>query len=108
MTEQRESRGDALERKILNDTVAFIRTIAERRGWVVRRRMSLLVVADTSANREIVRRHPTLFAEFARRRLSHAAFAADHQRLLTWVSHGSAARPPWVAGRERVRIQRSA
>ena len=83
-------------------------TVAERRGWAVRRRMSLLAVADTSANREIVRRHPTLFAEFARRRLRHAAFTPGHARVLTWISHGAAARPPWVAGRERVRIRRSA
>lgn len=83
-------------------------TVAQRRGWVVRRRVSLLAVADTSANREIVRRHPTLFAEFARRRLSSAAFAPDDARLLTWVSNEEAARPPWVAGRERVRIRRSA
>lgn len=83
-------------------------TVAQRRGWVVRRSVSLLAVADTSANREIVRKHPTLFAEFARRRLGRATFTPDDARLLTWVSHEEAARPPWVAGRERVRVRRSA
>jgi len=41
-------------------------TVANRRGWTVRRQLSILATAETSANREIVRAHPTLFAGFAR------------------------------------------
>jgi hypothetical protein len=81
-------------------------SVAERRGWVVRRRVTALAVADSSANREIVRRHPTLFGAFAVKRLSRAALNAE-QRVLSWVSHGEASRPPWLAGRQRVRARRS-
>jgi len=78
-------------------------TVAARRGWAVVRQVSLLAVADTSANREIVRGHPTLFAGFVRHRLTRAAFEAAQGRLLTWISHREASRPAWIAGRQRVR-----
>jgi len=77
--------------------------VAERRGWTVRRQHSLLAAADTSANREIVQTHVTLFAGFARRQLTRAALETDHERLLVWISHEQASRPTWVAGRQRVR-----
>lgn len=83
-------------------------TVAERRGWIIGRQLSLLASADTSANREVVRAHPTLFAGFARRRLTRAVLAAERGRLLVWVSHEQASRPAWVAGRQRVRRRMSA
>jgi transcriptional regulator with XRE-family HTH domain len=81
----------------------LVGTVADRRGWSVQRRVSVLAVAGTSANREVVRAHPALFKEFARRRITDAALAAGHTRILTWVSNGQASRPPWIAGRVRVR-----
>lgn len=87
----------------LNVKERLAATVAERRGWTVRRQLSLLAAADTSANREIVQTHPTLFAGFARRRLTLAALETAHDRLLVWVSHEQASRPKWVAGRQRVR-----
>jgi len=78
-------------------------TVAERRGWRVLRQLSLLAAADTSANREIVRMHPTLFAGFARRRLTRSVLESASGRLLTWVSHDQASRDSWIAGRQRVR-----
>ena len=50
--------GDALEQKILNDTVAFIRTIAERRGrnaeWAERAVTEAVSVTETAAVEENV------------------------------------------------------
>jgi membrane-bound serine protease (ClpP class) len=55
---QGQSSGDALERKILNDTVAFIRTIAERRGrnadWAERAVTEAVSVTETEALAENV------------------------------------------------------
>lgn len=73
--------------------------IAERRGWTVRRHVTVLAAANTSANRAVVREHPTLFADFARRRLSADALRQDG-RLLHWVD--AASERGWLAGRERV------
>jgi transcriptional regulator with XRE-family HTH domain len=81
-------------------------TVAERRGWSVRRRMSVLGVADTSANRGIVRQHPSLFASFARRRLTASAVRGGEPRLLHWVSAPRASRGAWIAGRRRARRSR--
>ncbi|MDQ3691557.1 MAG: helix-turn-helix domain-containing protein [Chloroflexota bacterium] len=87
----------------LNVKERLAASVAERRGWKVRRQTALLAAADTSANREIVRAHPTLFADFVRRRLSAAALDANPRHILTWVSHEQASRGAWVAGRQRVR-----
>lgn len=77
--------------------------IAERRGWTVRRRHTLLAVASTFANREIVRTHPSLFGRFATRRLSRAAFEGHSKGILHWVAPATARRTSWRAGRQRVR-----
>lgn len=78
-------------------------TIAERRGWTVRRRVSVLGVASTAANRDIVRSHPSLFTGFEGRRLSVAALRAGEGRILHWVTAAEASRSWWIAGRRRVR-----
>lgn len=78
-------------------------TIAERAGWVVRRRVSVLAVAATTAAREVVRTHPTLFAGWDRRRLTVAALRHGEARLLHWVAASHASRGSWIAGRQRVR-----
>jgi transcriptional regulator with XRE-family HTH domain len=79
-------------------------TIADRRGWQVRRRVSVLAVAATAANREIVRSHASLFAGFERRRLSVAALRGEGDRLLHWVRPAETSRRAWIAGRRRVRV----
>jgi transcriptional regulator with XRE-family HTH domain len=80
--------------------------IASRRGWVVKRTVIMLAVADTAANREIVRSHPTLFERYARRRLTHDAIRAGESHVLHWVPARVAARGSWLAGRRRVSRRR--
>lgn len=87
----------------LNIKERLATTIAERRGWQVRRRVSVLGVASTAANRDIVRTHPSLFATFDRRRLTMAALGAGSERILHWVDPSDASRQSWIAGRRRVR-----
>ncbi len=87
----------------LNVKERLAATVAERRGWRVRRQTVLLATADTSSNREMVRAHPTLFADFVRRRLTPATLDTAQRHMLTWVSHEQASRGTWIAGRERVR-----
>jgi transcriptional regulator with XRE-family HTH domain len=86
----------------------LVGALADQRGWKVQRRVSVLAVAATSANHEIVRAHPALFEDFRRGQLTAAALTSGHRRILTWVSSEQASRQPWIAGRERVRRQRSA
>lgn len=76
--------------------------IARRRGWIVERRVTLLAVAGTAANRNVVRAHASLFQPFVVRRLGRPAFVAD-RRVLLWVTPRRTARQTWLAGRERVR-----
>lgn len=82
-------------------------TIAKRRGWTVRRRVSVLAVASTAANRQVVRRHPSLFAGFDRRRLTTGGLASGNERHLHWVPASEARRGSWIAGRRRVRRMRA-
>lgn len=77
-------------------------TIARRRGWIVEHVVTLLAVADATANRSVVGRHSSLFASFTVRRLSRQALTR-HDRLLVWVSPARASRTKWIAGRQRVR-----
>ncbi len=76
--------------------------VGRRRGWVVRRTVTVLAVAGTSANRRIARSHASMFAGFARKRLTAASVRSGERRLLHWVSAGSARRDGWIAGRQRV------
>jgi transcriptional regulator with XRE-family HTH domain len=89
----------------LNVRMRLSSTIAERRGWRVRRAVTVLAVADTSANRAIVRSHRTLFGGFESRRLSLAALGRDSARLLHWARPAAASRSSWIGGRQRVRRQ---
>lgn len=82
-------------------------TIAERRGWKVRRRVSVLGVAATAPNREIVRTHSSLFEGFERRKLSVVAIRDGQGRIVHWVGPAAAARRSWIAGRRRVRSPRT-
>jgi len=81
-------------------------TIAGRRGWEIRRTVSILAVADGALNRSVVRRHPALFKTLEVRRLSRTALAAG-RRLLIWVPPASAGRSSWVATKQRVRRRRA-
>jgi transcriptional regulator with XRE-family HTH domain len=80
-------------------------SVAGHLGWQVRRRVTILWVAATSANREVVRAHPTLFAGFAVRRFGALSEGRD-ARVLCWIAAVTAARPAWIAGRQRVRPRR--
>jgi transcriptional regulator with XRE-family HTH domain len=88
----------------LNVKERLVPNIAERRGWPVRRRVTVLSVAATVANREIVRTHPALFATFRTVRLTRTALQAGaSDRMLNWITPERAARSSWMAGRQRVR-----
>jgi transcriptional regulator with XRE-family HTH domain len=78
-------------------------TVASKRGWTARRRVTVLAVASTATNRQTVHEHATLFGGFARRRLSGSFLAGADDRLLVWVVAPRSARQGWVAGRQRVR-----
>jgi transcriptional regulator with XRE-family HTH domain len=86
----------------LNVKERLASTLASRRGWQVRHRASVLAVAATSANREVVAAHPSLFAGFPAHRLGAFHEGMDG-RALFWVAAARAARPAWIAGRQRVR-----
>lgn len=88
----------------LNVKERLAATIAERRGWKAVRRVTVLAVANTAANRRLVRQHPSLFAEFAGRSLTVAALRSDGRRI-HWVNANGAA-GSWLAGRHRVSRQR--
>lgn len=90
----------------LNVKERLAATIAERRGWSVRRRVVVLAAASSAANREVVRGHAALFGGFERRKLTVAALRTGGERLLHWVSPDVAARRSWIAGRQRVRRAR--
>ena len=79
-------------------------TIAQRRGWQATRRVTLLVVANTSLNRRVVARHPALFAGWRVSRLSVPAVVRGGRQLI-WMAAGSAQRSAWTAGRQRVRTR---
>lgn len=85
----------------LNVKERLAMTIAERRGWTAVRRVTVLAVASTAANRQIVRDHPSLFAGFEAHRLTTASLRG-HARIIHWV-HADREKGPWLAGRQRVR-----
>lgn len=91
----------------LDIKVRLARTVAERLGWTVRSRVTLLAVADTSHNRQVVRRHPAQFGGFASRDVARVPLAEDGARLLSWITHHRASRAPWLAGRQRIRRRRA-
>lgn len=80
-------------------------TIAERRGWKVGRCVTVLGVANTAANRTVIREHPSLFADFGSRRLTIAGLRLG-RRIIHWVRPDGGA-GPWLAGRQRVSRQRA-
>lgn len=88
----------------LNVKERLAATIAERRGWRVSRCVTVLAVANTAANRAVVREHPSLFADFDSRRLTIAGLRLG-RRITHWVkADGDAG--SWLAGRQRVSRQR--
>jgi transcriptional regulator with XRE-family HTH domain len=87
----------------LNVKERLVQTIADRRSWAARRRVTILAVAATAANREIVRTHPALFAAYGAERLTRAAIEGASNRMLHWVTPERAERSSWIAGRQRVR-----
>ena len=80
-------------------------TIAERRGWKANRCVTVLAVANTAANRTVVREHPSLFADFDSRRLTSAGLRLG-RRIIHWVRADGGA-GPWLAGRQRVSRRRA-
>jgi Holliday junction resolvase-like predicted endonuclease len=80
----------------------LVAVIARRRGWRMERRVTMLAVAASAANRMVVRSHPALFQTFTVRRLGLSGLGADG-RMLVWVTPQRTARRTWVTGRERVR-----
>lgn len=86
----------------LNVRERLVSSIAARRGWTVERRITMLAVAGTAANRKVVRTHAALFQPFTVRRLGQPGIDAAG-RVLVWVTPQRTARRTWVAGRERVR-----
>jgi transcriptional regulator with XRE-family HTH domain len=87
----------------LNAKLRLSSTIAGRHGWQTRRTAVVLAVADTAANRAVVRAHPALFDGFEAGRLTAAAIASPGARLLRWIRPVAASRSSWIAGRQRVR-----
>jgi transcriptional regulator with XRE-family HTH domain len=86
----------------LNVRERLAETIGRRRGWKVRRVVTVLAVADVAANRAVVRAHRSLFSGFVARRISRAALDQE-DRILMWVSPRTLARRSWISGRQRVR-----
>lgn len=86
----------------LNVRERLISTIAQRRGWGVDRRITVLAVAGTASNRKVVHAHAALFRPFAVHRLGNGVLESD-SRVLLWISPQRTARRRWLAGRERVR-----
>lgn len=86
----------------LNVRERLISTIGRRRGWTVDRRITVLAVAATAANRKFVRSHAALFGPFVVRRVGQPALEVG-PRVLLWITPRRTARRTWVAGRERVR-----
>lgn len=80
----------------------LVAVIARRRGWSVERRITMLAVAASAANRRVVRSHSALFQPFTVRRLGQPGFDAPG-RTLVWIAPQRTARSTWVTGRERVR-----
>lgn len=89
----------------LNIRMRLSHAMAARRGWRIQRAAIILAVADTAANRAIVRAHRTLFDGFDGRRLSTVALGRNGGRVLHWVRPAAASRQLWIGGRQRVRRQ---
>jgi Holliday junction resolvase-like predicted endonuclease len=80
----------------------LVAVIARRRGWRIERRVTMLAVAASVANRTVVRSHAALFQTFTVRRLGRPGLDAAG-RMLVWVTPQRTSRRTWVTGRERVR-----
>ena len=80
----------------------LVAVIARRRGWRIERRVTMLAVAASAANRTVVRSHSALFQPFTVRRLGQSGLDAAG-RILVWITPQRMARRTWVTGRERVR-----
>ena len=80
---------------------------AAARGWRTTRTSTLVAVADTSANRELVRAHGTLFGRFERNAARIEAWfrrpRAAATSLLLYVAPEHGRRDAWLATRRRVR-----
>lgn len=79
--------------------------LAKERGWEIRQVGSLLAIASSSASRQVVRRHATLFGSFASEaRVVYRWMEAPGAgaRMLLWVDPPRPRRA-WNAGRMRVR-----
>lgn len=81
--------------------------LAGSRGWTVRNVATLLAVADVERNRRTIRAHRTLFARFERHGMRVRAWLRRprprRSSLLLYVAAAAAARPSWVATKQRVR-----
>lgn len=76
--------------------------IAADRAWSPARRISLLGVADTAHNREVVRMHRAMFADWSRLMFRSTVRPSEASRQLFWVPAAVVGRSSWLAGRRRV------
>jgi transcriptional regulator with XRE-family HTH domain len=72
------------------------------RGWVVAKPISIIAVADTQHNRDIVAAHPATFAGWSRASFRAALPVSSVRRQMMWIPPSAAGRQAWLAGRRRV------
>jgi transcriptional regulator with XRE-family HTH domain len=77
------------------------------RGWAVATAVSILAVADTQHNRDIVAAHPATFAGWSPSRFRAAGSPSSARRQMLWIPPSAAGRAAWLAGRRRVPKARS-
>ncbi|HEX6139603.1 MAG TPA: helix-turn-helix domain-containing protein [Candidatus Limnocylindria bacterium] len=86
--------------------------IAGHLGWHVGEVSSVLAIAATDRNRQLVRCHAALFAAFTQRTFRGGDPCSSAGRSILWVPAAAAGRHTWLAGMRRVRrvrrVRRSA
>jgi transcriptional regulator with XRE-family HTH domain len=90
----------------LNAKVRQARSLARVRAWPVARVVSVMAVASTHANREVVRLHPASFRNWTQHAFRPgwpAQASTTPDATLLWVAARASGRSSWLAGRRRVR-----
>lgn len=80
----------------------LVAAVARQRGWRIQRRITILAVAASAANRSVVSSHPALFQPFTVRRLETSGLD-QAGRVLVWIAPQRTGRRSWMTGRQRVR-----
>lgn len=89
----------------LNIKSRLAQRVASHRGWHVRSVSVMLALANTTAIRAIVAKHPTLFGAYTVRSRGIGSWLADPTqaaRLLWFVPPAQVGRSSWIAGRRRI------